>query len=296
MMRRRDFLALGTLTTFSAATLPALLLAEPASRFDALPALFAQLEATVPGRLGVAVLDTASGQTSGYKADERFPMCSTFKLLLAAAVLQRIDHHQEQLDRPLPIPAPPLLPNSPLTGEHTGGHMTVAALCHAILTRSDNTGANLLLATVGGPAGLTRFARSLRDPVTRLDRTEPTLNQALPGDPRDTASPAATVANLRALLLGDALAPASRDRLIQWLLASQTGLARIRAGLPLDWRTADKTGTGDTTTNDIAVTWPPSRKPVILAAYLTQCTAPDTRREAVLAQVARLVAAALPSA
>lgn len=258
--------------------------------FNGLPAALGRLEQANGGRLGVAVLDTATGERSGSRADERFPMCSTFKFLLAAAVLKRVDRRQETLDRAIPIPPKPLLSNSPLTEPHAGGTMTVAALCHAALTRSDNTAANRLLESIGGPAGITAFSRSIGDPVTRLDRMELALNESLAGDPRDTTSPAAMAGDLESVLLGKVLSPASRDQLTQWMQESVTGLERLRANLPKGWRAADKTGSnGVHTSNDIAVLWPAGKPPVIIAAYITQCAGPESKREAMLAEIGRLV-------
>ena len=238
----------------------------------------------------MAVLDTSTGERSGYRADERFPMCSTFKFLLASAVLQRVDRHEEKLDRAVAIPPKPLVGNSPLTEPHAGGTMTVASLCEATLTRSDNTAANLLLATIGGPAGMTSFCRSIGDTITRLDRTETSLNEALPGDPRDTTSPTAMVNDLNSVLLGNVLAESSRKQLTTWMEANQTGLDKLRASLPKGWRVADKTGSnGENTMNDIAVIWPSGRKPIIVAAYITQCSGPDSKRAAMLKQIGGLV-------
>ena len=283
MLDRRSFLvltALGVSGYLHATT----------KSMTAFPAALKQLEQSTGGRLGVAVLDTATGERSGYRADERFPMCSTFKFLLVAAVLQRVDRHQEKLDHVIAIPPKPLVGNSPLTEPHAGGSMTVAALCEAALIRSDNTAANLLLATIGGPAALTSFCRSIADDVTRLDRTEPSLNQALPGDPRDTTSPSAMVNDLNHILLGNVLSPPSRQQLTAWMEANQTGLDKLRATLPAGWRAADKTGNnGENTMNDIAVIWPAGKKPIIVAAYITQCDGPDSRRVALLKQVGKLV-------
>ena len=283
MLSRRSFLAV------TALALPRLLDAAPKG-FSTLPAAFAQLEQANGGRLGVAVLDTAMGERSGYRADERFPMCSTFKFLLASAVLRRVDRHQETLDRAIPIPPKPLLFNSPLTEPHAGGAMTIADLCHAALTRSDNTAANLLLESIDGPAGITEFSRSIGDTVTRLDRMETTLNESLAGDPRDTTSPAAMAGDLNSVLLGNVLSPASREQLTHWMEANLTGLDRLRANLPEGWRAADKTGSnGEHTSNDIAVFWPAGKPPVIIAAYITQCAGPESKRAAMLAQIGRLV-------
>ncbi len=282
MLTRRSF---GCIPVFA---LPRLLRGMPQG-LSGLPAAFAQLEKTNGGRLGVAVLDTATGERSGYRADERFPMCSTFKFLLASAVLQRVDRHRETLDRTIPIPGKPLVSHSPLTEPHAGGRMTVAALCHAALTQSDNTAANLLLERIGGPPAITTFSRSIGDSITRLDRMEPALNESLAGDPRDTTSPEAMAGDLKSVLLGDALSPASRDQLTLWMQANLTGLDRLRAKLPEGWRAADKTGSnGEHTTNDVAVLWPPARPPIIVATYITQCPGPESKRAGMLAQVGRL--------
>ena len=290
MLTRRSFLALGALA------LPGSPRAGPAA-LSGLPAALAQLERTSSGRLGVSVLDTATGERSGRRADERFPMCSTFKFLLASAVLRRVDLREETLERAVPVPQAPLLPNSPLTGPHAGGEMSVGELCQAALTRSDNTAANLLLESMGGPAALTQFARSIGDPVTRLDRTEIALNEARAGDPRDTTSPAAMAADLKAVLLGVVLSQSSRARLTSWMEASVTGLGRLRAQLPAGWRAADKTGSnGADTTNDIAVLWPAGRPPVIVAAYITECSGPESKRGAMLAEIGRRVSESLARA
>ncbi len=172
--------------------------------------------------------------------------------------------------------------------------MTIAALCHAVVTQSDNTAANVLLGVLAGPAGITSFARAIGDGLTRLDRTEPALNESRDGDPRDTTSPAAMAADLKTVLLGSTLSASSRAQLTRWMVDCQTGLDRLRARLPAGWRAADKTGTnGSHTSNDIALFWPPARPPVIVTAYLTQCPGPESKRAALLADIGGLVASAL---
>jgi beta-lactamase class A len=288
MLTRRDALRLGAAVSILA--LPAA--GGLAAALHRLTASAADIETRVGGRLGVAVLDTATGSVEGYRADERFPMCSTFKFLAAACVLARVDRGAETLSRPVAVPSAGLIAHSPVTERHAGAAMTVDALCEAAMTISDNTAANLLLAGMGGPGGLTAWLRSLGDPVTRLDRVEPDLNQALPGDPRDTTSPAAMVSTMRRLLLGDALSPASRNRLTGWLVANQTGGRRLRAGLPADWRVGDKTGSGaNGSTNDIAILWPAGRPPLLAAVYLTETHAADDDRDTVHVEIARLIAA-----
>jgi beta-lactamase class A len=287
MFSRRSFVWIPALA------LPRLLRSMPKS-ISALPAAFAQVEKNNGGRLGVAVLDTGTGERSGHRADERFPMCSTFKFLLVSAVLQRVDRHQETLGRAIPIPPKPLIHNSPLTEPHAGGRMTMAALCHAALTRSDNTAANLLLERIGGPAAITNFSRSMGDSVTHLDRMETALNEALAGDPRDTTSPEAMAGDLKSVLLGNVLSPASRDLLTRWMEANLTGLDRLRSKLPEGWRAADKTGSnGEHTSNDIAVLWPRGRPPIVIAAYITQCAGPESKRAGMLAEVGRLTREAI---
>jgi beta-lactamase class A len=249
------------------------------------------IEAKVGGRLGIAVLDTAGGELAGQRLDERFPMCSTFKALAAALVLARVDAGQERLDRRIVVTTADLLEWAPVTSKRVGGAgMTMAELCEAAITISDNTAANLLLASAGGPPAVTAFARRLGDEVTRLDRTEPTLNEGTPGDPRDTSTPRAMAHTLRRLLLGDALSDKGRTQLVQWMTANTTGGQRLRAGVPFDWRVADKTGTGRLgTTNDMGVLWPPRRAPLVVVAYLTGTQAAGDAREAALADVARSV-------
>lgn len=239
----------------------------------------------------MAVLDVATGRRLGYRADERFPMCSTFKWLLVAQALARVDRGQERLERRVPYGPGDLLEYAPVTREHVSeGAMSVSALCAAAICYSDNTAANLLLPTVGGPAGLTAYLRSIGDPTTRLDRMEPELNTAVPGDPRDTTTPTAMLANLCRVPLGRELTDASRERLLGWLIGNTTGAAKLRAGLPGDWRVGDKTGMGlNGATNDVAIVWPAREAPLLVAAYLTESTAPVGARNEALADVGRLV-------
>jgi beta-lactamase class A len=218
-------------------------------------------------------------------------MCSTFKLLLAAHVLDRAARGEERLDRVLPYGKADLVPWSPVTERHAGRGLGIEALCAATTTLSDNTAANLLLAASGGPAALTAFVRRLGDDVTRLDRIEPALNEARPGDPRDTTAPRAMATTVHRLLLADALPPESRARLVQWLRDNGTGDARLRAGLPPAWTAGEKTGSGEQgTTNDVGVLWDPQGTAWVVAAYLTECAAASAAREAALASVARIVA------
>jgi beta-lactamase class A len=205
-----------------------------------------------------------------------------------------MEMNQERLERRVRFGRDQLRAYSPVTSRHAGGEgMTVAELCRAAVAESDNTAANLLLATFGGPQGLTRYARSVGDDVTRLDRWEPALNEARPGDPRDTTTPRAMAGNLHAHLIGTALAPAGREQLAKWLQASETNHLRLRADLPEGWRMGSKTGTGARgTTNDVGIFWPPNRPAIVVAAFLTQTRAPEAVRNRTIAQVARRVTGA----
>ena len=257
--------------------------------------LIAVIEQAAGGRLGVAVIDSGSKRSIAHRAEERCPMCSTFKVLAAGAVLKRVDAGTERLDRRLPYGPSDLLDYAPIAKSHIGeGAMSLADACAAAIQWSDNTAANLVLATIGGPAGVTDFARSLGDVVTRLDRNEPSLNSAIPGDPRDTTSPYAMARDLQALLLGDALSEASRKQLEAWMVGNQTGGPRLRAGLPADWGIGDKTGSGDHgVANTIAILRPPRRAPLFAAVYYAESDRSMDDRNAVNRDVALVIAAAM---
>jgi beta-lactamase class A len=250
------------------------------------------IEAGAKGRLGVHIIDTATGREHGWRADERFLMLSSFKLLASALVLARADRGEESLERRIRYRAQDLVPWSPVTEKHVGGEgLSLAQLCEATITTSDNTAANLILASYGGPAALTAFARRLGDMLTRHDRTEPGLNRrASSGEPLDTTTPRAMAHTVRKLLLGNALAPASREQLLQWLLANTTGGKRLRAGVPGGWRMGEKTGTAGDDANDIGIAFPPQRAPLIVTAYLAESATDGATRDAALASVGRLLA------
>ncbi|WP_371926879.1 class A beta-lactamase [Bradyrhizobium sp. WD16] len=252
-----------------------------------------RLEIESGGRLGVAVLDTGTGAVVGQRMDERFAMCSTFKLLATAAILARADAGKDDLSHRIVFKGRDLVAYSPVTKDRAGGDgMRIDELCEAAMTRSDNTAANLLVARLGGPAKVTAFARRLGDKVTRLDRIEPGLNLGRPGDERDTTAPKSMAANLQALVLGNVLSQPSRDTLTAWLVGNKTGDTRLRAGLPASWRLGDKTGTGSHgTANDIAIVWPPQRAPVIVSVYLTGASVNLDGQNAVIASVGRAAAA-----
>lgn len=262
---------------------------------DGLTKQLAELEAAAGGRLGVCVLDTASGRTIGWREHERFAMCSTFKLLLAAAVLRRADRSQLYLYHKVTFDAGDMLSHAPVTAAKLSiGWLSVGELCAAVVKFSDNPAANLLLEEIGGPAGLTADLRSMGDMTTRLDRTELALNSNLRGDERDTTTPHAMARTMARILTGDVLSAGSRQMLIEWTKASPTGARRIRAGLPDGWTAGDKTGTGSNgAVNDVAFVWPHGREPLILTIYMSESPRPVSELEPVHAQVAGRVAEAV---
>jgi len=270
-----------------------------AARLPDLAGALAALEARSGGRLGVALLDSADGSLIGHRIDERFTMCSTFKLSLAGLILAKLDVGEIADDQVLAIGKDDPVGHSPAVraalakGETS---MNVLTLAEAAQVQSDNGAANLLLRMVGGPEALTAYWRSLGDKVSRLDRYEPELNDSHDGDPRDTTTPAAMARTLRALVITRALRSESRGTLIRWMLATQTGLRRVRGGLPKDWPAGDKTGTMTGASyadkiNDIAAIWHPKRaRPFLLTAYLEAGGRNGEENDAVLAEVGRLAA------
>jgi beta-lactamase class A len=256
-----------------------------------LEAVFKDLEKPTGARLGVSAFDTGSGKRIGYREKELFAMCSTFKFFAAAAILARVDLKQERLDRIVTYNKSDLVPYSPVTEKHVGEGMPLSAICEAAIAWSDNTAGNLMLDALGGSKGVTDYARSLGDEITRLDRRETELNEATPGDPRDTTTPEAMRQNLEKTVLGTALSEQSRKKLADWLIGNKVGDKRLRAGLPKNWKVGDKTGTSDSgMANDVAVIWPPDRKPIVLTVYLYDPKGTPDSRNAIHQKVASLVA------
>jgi beta-lactamase class A len=258
------------------------------------------LEAKSGGRLGVCAIDTAWGRSLTYRGDERFAMCSTFKLPLAAAVLAAADRGTLKLDTVVPYGQDDMVSHAPVTAKNLDkGGMTIGALAEAAQKTSDNVAANLLLKLLGGPAGFTQILRDTGDIDTRLDRYEPEMNAGgAEGDERDTTTPIAMAYTARNVLLGDVLKPDSRKLLRDWMIDTSTGLKRLRAGFPDSWIAGDKTGTAMNGKlakyNDVAVAWPKDRAPLVVAAYFNVAQTSDDiedRYQAVLAEVGRIATA-----
>lgn len=250
-----------------------------------------QAESSLQARVGLAVLDTADGQRWQYRADERFPMASTSKALICAALLAR---GQGAMKTAWLVQQESIQSYSPTTEKMVGEYVPAAQLCAITMRNSDNTAANGVLEMLGGPAAVTSFVRTVGDSVTRLDRNEPTLNEARPGDPRDTTTPQAMVQTLQNLVLGDALEPHARERLIAWLRNNEVGGPLLRAGVPEDWTMADRTGAGGFGTRGVvAVIWPPKRAPLIAAVYVTETEASMEDSNTAIAMIGKAIAASV---
>jgi beta-lactamase class A len=251
---------------------------KPAVADPALPPIeerIGALERRHDASVGVLAVDLDGGRSISHRGREAFAMCSTFKGYAAARVLQMVEQGQLTLDQQVVVDAAEIVTNSPRTQPRAGGTMTLDELCRAAVQVSDNTAGNLLLKTIGGPSAITTFARSIGDPSSRLDRWETALNSAVPGDPRDTSTPEALGGGYRDLLVGDALAPAQRQQLGDWMRANET--SSMRAGLPPGWTTADKTGSGDYgSTNDVGIAFGPSGERLLLA-MMTRSQAGDPK-------------------
>ncbi|MFE2019075.1 class A beta-lactamase [Streptomyces sp. NPDC059499] len=254
---------------------------------------FKELERKFDARLGVYAIDTGTGREVAYKDGERFAYASTFKVLAAGAVLRK--YSLDGMGRTVRYSPDELVPPSPVTSKHAGSGMTLDALCDAAVRFGDNTAANLLLDQVGGPRGLDAELHKIGDDVTRMERSEPQLNDWTPGATRDTSTPRALAADLRAFVLGDVLGKGERAQLTEWLRTSTTGAGLIRAGVPDGWEVGDKSGAGTTygTRNDIAVVWPPGAAPVVMAVMSNRTEDGAEYDDRLIAQAASVAADSL---
>ncbi|WP_420006588.1 class A beta-lactamase [Arenibacterium sp. LLYu02] len=254
---------------------------------------FDRLEAARGGRIGVVAHDLQTGRTLSHRGDERFAMCSTFKWILGSLVLSRVDRNEESLSRELPIFKSDIVTHSPVTRELVGSSLSVEKLCEAAITRSDNTAANLVLRTLGGPEGFTNHLQAIGDKTTRLDRYETALNAAVSGDQRDTTTPEAMVWLMRQLLFGDALTRRSRDTLQRWMLDTQNGGRRLKGGIGENWEIGHKPGTNNTNVNNdvgfVRSISDPNRAPILIASFSDAPGALEDRADASHAAIAAAV-------
>lgn len=250
------------------------------------------LEVQSGGRLGISAINTANNITIQYRANERFPFCSTGKVIVVAAILHNSEKNPDLLEKKITYSQADIDKSgyAPIAKQHITDGMEIGELCQAAIEYSDNTAMNLLMKTLGGPSAITTYARSINDQTFRLDRWEPELNTAIPGDTRDTTTPNAMANSLKELTLGNSLALSQQKQLQNWLKNNTTGNTKIRAGIPKGWIVGDKTGNGSYgTTNDIAVIWPPRCPPIIMVAYLTQKEKNSIKHDEIIASATRLV-------
>ena len=256
----------------------------------------ANIEVASGARIGLFAINTADNSIYQDRGNERFPMCSTSKVMCVSAILKKSMTNSDLLQQKIRYTKQEVDSSgyAPITKDHIADGMTIAELCNASITQSDNLAMNLLLKNVGGPQAVTRFARSIGDKKYRLDRYEPDLNSAIPGDLRDTTTPEAMANALYKLVLGDVLASSQREQLQCWLKNNTTGKDRIRAGVPKGWVVGDKTGTGDYgTTNDIGILWPPKKSPIIVVIYVTQSKKDAVPRADIIASVTQILVRSL---
>jgi beta-lactamase class A len=287
MIARRELLAGAVAAAFAVTTSPA---AGAAEKGDS---TLKRIRERIGGRLGVHALDSQSGKRWGLDESSRYAMASTFKLPLAAALLWQVDRKAFTLDHTLGIARKDVIEHSPVVEAKIAAGadaMTIRDLCHAILVQSDNAAANVLLNGIGGPKGLTNFFRSLGDDISRLDRNEPGLNNNMHGDPRDSTTPRSMVDSMLRIFTQDVLTLPSRALLIEWMIASRTGLDRVRAGLPKSWNPGDKSGTGaNGAFNDLVIAYPPNRRPVFVAVYMSESTRSPAELAAAQVEIGSLV-------
>lgn len=288
-LTRRHVLIGGVAVAALAAGAPRPALASPPATDEQI----AGLEQAYNAIIGLFAVNLDTDATVAHRSQDPFAMCSTFKTYAAARVLQMVERGQLTLDQKVFVDPAAIVANSPRTEPRAGAEMTLSELCEAALQVSDNTAANLLLHTIGGPPAITAFARSIGDERTRLDRWETELNSAVPGDPRDTSTPEALGGGYRALLDAEVPGPPQRRVLEGWMRANQT--SSMRAGLPPGWTSADKTGSGDYgSTNDVGIAYGPDGQRVLLA-MMTRSQANDPKAENLRSMIGELTGLVLPT-
>jgi len=239
-------------------------------------------------RIGVAIYDVAANDLWNYNGNVRFPLMSTFKTLACAKLLADVDKGLQSFDTSTVISPTSLIDWSPITEKHLGKEMSLKQACSAAMIMSDNTASNIVLNGIKGPKALTQFMRSIGDDITRLDRIEPELNEALDGDKRDSTTPNAIVKSLHTLLFGNVLSQASKIQLKQWMIDNKVTGSLLRSVLPKSWSIADRSGSGGYGSRGItAVVWSDKRTPVIISIYLTQTTASFSERNKAIADIGK---------
>ena len=268
-------------------------LSDPAEPLPPLEDRIGLLEKRDNAVVGLYAVNLDSNVTVAHRADDMFAMCSTFKAYLSARVLQKAQRGELTMTDALYVDPAAVIANSPISGPKAGSSLSLNELCQAVLQRSDNTAANMLLHLIGGPPAITEFARSIGDDRTRLDRWETELNSALPGDPRDTSTPRALGGGIRAILTEEVLDKAHRKQLEDWMRGNVT--SSMRAGLPPGWTSADKTGSGDfASTNDVGIVYGPNGEHILLA-IMTRTRSDNPKAEPLRQLIADVTTLALPA-
>lgn len=249
----------------------------------------AALEKSFDGRLGVSAIDTRNNHQIEYRSKERFPIQSTFKIIAVSAILKNSLADSNLLQQKINYQKYDLVVWSPITEKYLSEGMTISELCKAAISNSDNTATNLIMKNLGGPKAVTAFAHSIGDRMFRLDNWEPVLNSN-PNDKQDTSTPSEMRKGLQKLTLGNVLAAPQKNQLVTWMKDNKVGTTRIRAGVPLGWIVADKTGGGEYgIANDIGIVWPPNSAPIVVAIYTVQNKENATPRDDVVASAMQLI-------
>ncbi|MBA2654186.1 MAG: class A beta-lactamase [Gammaproteobacteria bacterium] len=251
---------------------------------------FETLETSLDGRIGVYAINTANNQSIQYRAVERFPIQSTFKIMAISAILKQSATNPHILKQKMTYTTQDLVYWSPITEKHVAEGMTISELCAATMMYRDNTATNLIIKKLGGPGAVNAYARSINDETFRIDSLEPNLNSD-PMQLRDTSTPTAMENSLQKIILGNVLPSFQQKQLITWMKGNTTGDARIRAGVPKGWIVADKTGASNEygISNDIGIIWPPNCAPIVVVIYSVHHTKDASRRDDILAAATRII-------
>ncbi|MFB0980352.1 MAG: class A beta-lactamase [Alteromonadaceae bacterium] len=245
-------------------------------------------ERKIGGRIGVSIYDVTANDLWNYNGNLRFPLMSTFKTLACAKLLSDVENGIQSLDNSTVITKKSLVTWSPITEQRVGEKVTLKEACSAAMIMSDNTATNIVLKGIKGPEALTQFLRSIGDDVTRLDRIEPYLNEAIDGDERDTTTPNAIVKSLHTLLFGDVLSTLSKEQLKKWMMDNRVTGSLLRSVLPELWSIADRSGSGGFGSRAItAVVWSDKKTPLIISIYLTQTKISFDQRNKTIADIGK---------
>lgn len=247
------------------------------------------LEKSFNGKIGIYAIDTNNSQVISYRADERFPIQSTMKLIGVGALLKQSENNKSLLKKKITYTNQDLTSWHPVSGKYIATGMTLGALAEAAITYSDNPAMNLITKKFGGPKFATDFAHSIGNKTFNICHYEGNLNSN-PNSYEDTSTPKDMALSLQKLTIGNVLPQPQRIQLITWMRNNTVGYKRIRAGVPMGWVVADKTGSGDYgIANDIGIMWSPLCKPVVLSIYTIRNTKDAKRREDIIAATTNII-------